>query len=483
MKAIILLLSLAAASGSLLDQRGHVAFVQNSLASAGGRACSTRLALTRAPSPLQASPREGFEYWIGLMKKAYADAKEYEHRFQVWMDNLKYVAEYNARHTSHFLGMNTFADLTHDEYRARALGYRADLAAGRKQRLGTAPFLYANTTPAKEVDWRAKGAVSEVKNQLLCGSCWAFSTTGAVEGVSAIVAGQLHSLSEQMLIDCDTTRDHGCHGGLMDFAFEYIIANGGIDTEKDYPYTAQEGTCQVNKVKRHVVTIDDYQDLPPNDEHALAQAVTHQPVAVAIEADQRAFQLYVGGVFDAECGTQLDHGVLVVGYGTAKNGSHDVAYWLVKNSWGAEWGDHGYIRLQRGLGGQGQCGIAMQASFPIKKGPNPPEPPPAPPTPTPPPTPQPVACDDTTQCPAGNTCCCMRDFFGFCFTWACCPLENAVCCDDHEHCCPSDLPVCDTVAGRCLKGPGQGFEGSVPMSKKAAAESRTRQGWGPFRHW
>ena len=128
-------------------------------------------------------------------------------------------------------------------------------------------------------------------------------------------------------------------------------------------------------MQRHVVTLDDYQDLPANDERVLLKAAAKQPVAVAIEADQRAFQLYAGGVFDAECGTQLDHGVLVVGYGEAKNGTGTVPYWIVKNSWGAQWGDNGYIRLVRNLGPEGespgQCGVAMQASIPIKKGPNP----------------------------------------------------------------------------------------------------------------
>lgn len=426
------------------------------------------------------SPRESFEYWMSSLKRTYNTLEEYERRFGVWFDNLKYVAEYNAQQRSHWLGMNVFADLTQEEYRSK-LGYRADLKPLASR--NAAPFPYADTTPVKEIDWRTKGVVTEVKNQLLCGSCWAFSTTGAVEGISAIVTGKLISLSEQMLVDCDTTRDHGCHGGLMDFAFDYIIQNGGIDTEEDYPYNATENICQLGKQDRHVVTIDDYADVPPNDEKALAQAVSHQPVSVAIEADQRAFQLYVGGVFDAPCGTQLDHGVLLVGYGSAKNGTQDVPYWIVKNSWGGQWGDHGYIRLARGVPEEGQCGVAMQASFPIKKGPNPPEPPPAPPTPTPPPGPVPVTCDDTTQCPPGNTCCCMREFFGFCFTWACCPLPEAICCDDMQHCCPSDLPVCDTVAGRCLAKAGEGYEGSVPMSSKVPAQTQPRTSWGPFRRW
>ena len=354
---------------------------------------------------------------------------------------------------------------------------------------------------------------------------------------------------------------------------------------------AEEGTCQRAKQDRHVVTIDGYQDVPPGDERALLKAVAHQPVAVAIEADQvrcgaavregvrcgmgamagrlaglwaergvcvlppsqlpslaplppsppplllpqRAFQLYVGGVFDAECGTALDHGVLVVGYGTAHNGTHDLPYWLVKNSWGGEWGDkvrrraaqrtpsppvtaihqrfelapvadppppphpptpthttppggaQGYIRLRRDVDEEGgQCGVAMQASFPIKKSLNPPEPPPTPPEPTPtpgpPPDPEPVSCDDTTQCPPDTTCCCMREYFGFCFTWACCPLPRATCCDDQQHCCPQDLPICDTVAGRCLAQAGAGYARSAPMvSKQPATRVPRRSWWGPFR--
>ncbi|CAI5952536.1 unnamed protein product [Closterium sp. NIES-65] len=196
--------------------------------------------------------------------------------------------------------------------------------------------MHADVNAPEEVDWRKEGAVTEVKNQGQCGSCWAFSTTGAVEGINKIVTGELISLSEQELVDCDTKKDQGCGGGLMDFAFEFIIKNGGLDTEEDYPYDATAHKC--NKAK---------------------------------------------GIFDGECGTDLDHGVLAVGYGT-ENGTD---YWIVKNSWGPRWGDHGFIRLVRNVEAEeGQCGIAMQASYPIKKGPNPP-PGPQPP-PTPPPSPE-----------------------------------------------------------------------------------------------
>lgn len=417
--------------------------------------------------------------------------QEYEKRFEIWLDNLKYVIEYNAQHTNHRLGMTEFADMTHDEWKTHSLGYRADLRKPKGELLAASrpSFSHEATNPPEIMDWREKNAVAEVKNQMLCGSCWAFSATGAIEGINAIVTGELRSLSEQQLVDCDTALDHGCHGGLMDYAFNYVMANGGIDTEGDYPYSGQDSTCDVSRGNRHVVTIDGYEDVPPNDERALMKAVANQPVSVAIEADQRAFQLYVGGVFDDEgCGTALNHGVLVVGYGSDHNGTHELPYWLVKNSWGPEWGDKGYIKLLRGINAsEGQCGIAMQASFPKKNGPNPPEPPPTPPSPppgpSPPPTPQPVDCDGTVQCPAGSTCCCMRDYFGFCFTWACCPMPEATCCDDHEHCCPKDLPVCNVEAGTCSSGDDAHVEGYVPktvpwVEKQPATRNSNRSWWG-----
>lgn len=425
-------------------------------------------------------PNDAFTAWVKRFDKVYTGVEEYERRLEVWLDNMEYALEYNAKVSTHWLGLNVFADLSLEEFKQYSLGYRADL---KPARLGS-EFVYENVSLdglPKAIDWVAKGAVTKVKNQMQCGSCWAFSTTGAVEGINQIVTGELLVVSEQELIDCDTTRDHGCHGGLMDFAFEWIISNKGVDVEKDYPYKALEGTCLTDKRDHKVVTIDGYQDINFGSETDLMKATAHQPVSVAIEADQRNFQLYQGGVFDdATCGTQLDHGVLVVGYGE-EDGKK---FWLVKNSWGAEWGDKGYIKLERGIDApEGRCGIAMQPSFPIKKGPNPPAPPPSPPKPPGPepgpPGPQPEQCDDVTECPAGNTCCCLRDFFGFCFTWACCPLPKATCCDDHLHCCPHNLPVCDTVGGRCLKAPGV-WEGSVPISTKQPAQRTHNQPRWPF---
>ena len=453
-------------------------------------------------------------------------AQELERRFATWLDNLDFVLERNLKSPSKslWLGMNSLADLSHEEYRATRLGLDNSLRGSTNNKRGIlrgranpASFRYAAAAAdpsslPEAVDWRRRNAVTEVKNQAQCGSCWAFSTTGAVEGINAIVTGELVSLSEQELVDCDSSRDNGCHGGLMDFAFEFIEKNGGLDTEEDYAYRAEEHKCKPEKRSRRVVSIDGHEDVPPSDELALRAAVAHQPVSVAIEADQRSFQLYVGGVFDESCGVALDHGVLAVGYGTEAGQD----FWLVKNSWGPAWGDRGFIKLARGLDAAaarernvsataGQCGIALQASYPVKDGPNPPPGPPEPPGPSPPPPgptppgpkppgpkppppgppPQPQ-CDEATTCPTGSTCCCMRDFFGYCFTWACCPLPDATCCEDKEHCCPRDLPVCDVEAGKCSAGPGSALYESgasvpwvakVPAQKKNAAAATSGRPW------
>jgi len=394
--------------------------------------------------------------WVTHHAKEYIqDAAEFARRFEIFQDNLAYVLEYNAVHASHWLHLNSFADLTVEEYRGFYLGLSVteEALAARASR-AEAPFVHADVEAEATVDWRKSGAVSEVKNQAQCGSCWAFSTTGSIEGINQIFTGKMVSLSEQELVDCDPS-DNGCQGGLMDNAFQYIIRNGGIDTEKDYPYHATAGSCNGPKKNRHIVSIDSFEDVPQNSEAALMKAVTKQPVSVAIQADQRAFQLYGGGVLDAECGTQLDHGVLAVGYDSGEG------YWIVKNSWGDWWGEKGYIRLAFGKnGGAGQCGICTMASFPIKTKPNPP---PAPPGPPPSPTPEPPGpknCDDQGmfQCEQDQTCCCEFEISGYCLMYACCPFPEATCCDDHKSCCPEDHPVCDTAAGQCKASSAPGAD-------------------------
>ena len=196
----------------------------------------------------------------------------------------------------------------------------------------------------------------------LVGCCWAFSAVAATEGINKLKTGTLISLSEQELVDCDTKGvDQGCEGGLMDDAFKFIIKNGGLTTEAQYPYKGADGTCNAKAAANHAATISGYEDVPANNEQALKNAVANQPVSVAIDASGSDFQFYKSGVFTGSCGTELDHGVTAVGYGV----SDGTKYWLVKNSWGAEWGEEGYIRMQRDVAAaEGLCGIAMQASYP-----------------------------------------------------------------------------------------------------------------------
>lgn len=379
--------------------------------------------------------------WLSHHKKTYNAFGEQERRFEIFKDNLRFIDEHNSEGHMYKVGLNQFSDLTNEEYRGLYLGTRMNVntsSGSSRYEVGVGDKL------PESVDWRQKGAVAEVKDQGSCGSCWAFSTVASVEGIHQIVTGDLISLSEQELVDCDTTYNSGCNGGLMDYAFQFIIKNGGIDTEKDYPYEAVDGQCDQNRKNSRIVTIDGFEDVPKNNEKALQKAVAYQPVSVAIEAGGRAFQLYVSGVFTGTCGTELDHGVTAVGYGT----DNGVDYWIVKNSWGPSWGENGYIRMERNVAGTktGKCGIAMQASYPTKKGQNPPKPGPSPPSPVNPPS----VCDKHYSCPAGTTCCCTYQIGRYCLAWGCCSLESATCCADHSSCCPHDYPVCNISEGTCL---------------------------------
>lgn len=301
-----------------------------------------------------------FNDWMIAHKKSYSE-EEAKMRFNIFHTHLEFVAKHNEEAANglqtYTVALNQFAATSPEEFR-ELLGFHAELKESYE------PVHLNGSIPAS-VDWRQKGAVTPVQNQGQCGSCWAFSATGALEGANFIKTGKLVQLSVQQLLDCDDKgQDQGCNGGLMDNAFDYVQQNGGIDSADDFKYLARRSfffRCPASKSGKHVGTCSGHTDVPANDEQQLALAVSQQPVSVAIEADQPGFQLYASGVFSADCGTNLDHGVLAVGYGS-DNGQD---YWIVKNSWGASWGENGYIRMARNVAQTGgQCGIAMSASYP-----------------------------------------------------------------------------------------------------------------------
>jgi len=312
---------------------------------------------------------EEWETWKVHHGKNYSDNMEEKFRLKIFMENKAKIARHNSlAHSgekSYYLKMNHFGDLLHHEFIGAMNGY--DYAAKKLLRsqhdndrvTWIAP---ENVELPAAVDWRDKGAVTPVKNQGQCGSCWAFSTTGSLEGQHYRKTGELLSLSEQNLVDCSHQfGNNGCNGGLMDNAFRYIKANGGVDTESSYPYEGHEDTCHFKR--RDVGETDKgFVDIPAGSERALKKAVaTVGPVSVAIDASHESFQFYSHGVYDEpECDPEgLDHGVLVVGYGTYEGDD----FWLVKNSWSEHWGLDGYIRMARNK--DNQCGIASCASYPL----------------------------------------------------------------------------------------------------------------------
>jgi C1A family cysteine protease len=243
--------------------------------------------------------------------------------------------------------------MTHEEFRTKMLGYRFN-----DQEREVSTFTPEELTQAGPIDWRTKGAVTPIKNQGQCGSCWAFSTIAATEGAWVQAKGKLLSFSEQQLVDCSTSYgNHGCNGGLMDYGFKYI-KDHGIELESQYPYTARDGRCKASGSPSG--TISGFTDVQRNSESALAAALAQRVVSVAVDANNWSF--YSSGVMKhTKCGTRLDHGVTLVGWANDSNGS----YWIIKNSWGTRWGNQGYIWLEKGISkSSGTCGICMAASWP-----------------------------------------------------------------------------------------------------------------------
>ncbi|XP_075885330.1 cathepsin S, ortholog2, tandem duplicate 1 [Nelusetta ayraudi] len=303
-----------------------------------------------------------WELWKKTHNKNYQDEDEQVSRRELWEENLRLINTHNLEasmglHT-YQLGMNHLGDLSLEEIRETlaTLTPPTDLERAPNAFIGV-----SGTDLPDTVDWRDKGQVTRVKMQGSCGSCWAFSAAGALEGLMARTTGRLVDLSPQNLVDCSSKYgNHGCNGGFMHKAFNYVANNGGIDSEASYPYVGRMQQCRYNPRDR-AGNCSTYRWLPQGNENALKAAVaTIGPISVAIDAKRPKFAFYHSGVYnDPNCSQRVNHAVLAVGYGT--EGKLD--YWLIKNSWGTQFGERGYVRMARNR--NDQCGIAMYACYPV----------------------------------------------------------------------------------------------------------------------
>ncbi|KAL4422406.1 hypothetical protein ABPG75_008603 [Micractinium tetrahymenae] len=341
----------------------------------------------------QADPEGAFEEFARMHDKPYlGDEAEYGRRQAIFQENLAKIAAHNARNDVTFqLGLNAHADLTTDEFRQRYFGAKPqDLAALREAeeaRLGREgrskkgkPFPYGDEVPPERRDWQEEGKVTPVKDQHVggapCGCCYAFGGMSGVEAANTLYTGELTTLSEQEIVDCDEL-DYGCDGGDFSNVFEWVMRHGAV-SDKDWPYKAQETSCSAKEhAMMHrdvVVTIDGFVNVPKHNETALMQAVSHTPTVVAVCCGDYLDQwhLYKSGIMgdSVQCTRPLDHSVLAVGYDTDQETGEQ--YWLIKNSWGASWGEGGFVRLKRNQTHRdGQAGLATFPGYAFKTSPNP----------------------------------------------------------------------------------------------------------------
>jgi len=302
-----------------------------------------------------------FLSWSQENGKSYSSKTEFERRLSIFNENLNRIDSLNAKYSPRTsFGVNKFADMSKEEFNAQYLS-KTTLPRGANTLKQAKPRHTAAPAP-ESWDWRTQNIVTGVKDQGQCGSCWSFSTTGNVEGQWALKTGKLVGLAEQNLVDCDhecstydgeQSCDAGCEGGLMWNAFQYILTNNGIDSEESYPYTAEDGTCSFNS-KNVAATIRNWTMISTNETDMMNWCYQNGPISVAVDATE--WQFYIAGVYWLPCTDSLDHGVLIVGYGTETDIiDEQMDFWIIKNSWSEDWGEDGYIRIERG---DDKCGVA-----------------------------------------------------------------------------------------------------------------------------
>lgn len=326
---------------------------------------------------------ERHEQWMAQYGREYKNITEKEERYTIFKANVEYIDFVNnAGGKPYKLSVNQFADITNEEFKSAYMSYRNHFET---ESAPTTSFLHENITYVPpSVDWRKKGAVTGIRDET-CGKvsyvyinimflfllflnkmndagAWTFPAVDTVEGITKITTGKLYTLSVQEIVDCGNGDETGCSGGFVSDAFDFIKQNG-LTTESNYPSKENKGTCDKKKEAEPVAKISGYEHVAADNEEALMKAVAKQPVAVSVDASGSSFQFYSSGVFTGDCGSALDHGVTVVGYGSEKG---EVKYWIVKNSWGTSWGEDGYMRLQKDVSAkEGLCGIAMEALYPV----------------------------------------------------------------------------------------------------------------------
>ncbi|KAI3967177.1 hypothetical protein MKX01_042762 [Papaver californicum] len=310
------------------------------LATWASQAMSRRVVLLHEPTMV-----DKHQQWMTQYGKVFKNQVEKEKRLNIFQANVEFIESSNVGNKPYRLSVNEFADQTIEEFKTSRNGYKK---SWRRSSQESTTFKY-EILLQYHPPWigEQKELLHQLRTKDRC--CWAFSAVAAMKGITQLATGKLTSLSEQELVDCDTKgEDQGCEGGLT--------------TKANYPYNGVDGSCNTKKADTHAASINGYEDVPANNEASLLKAVSKQPVSVAIDASGQDFQFYSSGVFTGTCGTELDHGVTTVGYGTDSDGTK---YWLVKNSRGTSWGEDGYIRIKRDVdANEGLCGIAMEASYP-----------------------------------------------------------------------------------------------------------------------